>query len=169
MQKGEDVEREFCGYFANLFITSRPYPKKVDAALEGLKPKVTEEMNEQLLQSFTKEVIVEALSQMCPTKAPRADGLPAAFYQKHWNIVNTGVVNICLHILNERGTITHLNHTYIALVPKINKPRKVSDYRPISLCNVIYRIITKSIANRLKQHLHKVISPSQSAFIPDKH
>ena len=49
MQKGEDVEREFYGYFANWFTTSRPDQKKVDAALEGLKPKVIEKMNEQLL------------------------------------------------------------------------------------------------------------------------
>ena len=54
------------------------------------------------------------------------------------------------------------------MVSKINKPRKVSEFRPISLCNVIYKIITKSIANRLKQHLHKVISPTQSVFIPDR-
>lgn len=74
----------------------------------------------------------------------------------------------CLHILNERGNICLLNHTYIALIPKVEKPRYVTEFRHISLCNVIYRIITKTIANRLKYMLHDIISPTQSAFIPSR-
>lgn len=74
----------------------------------------------------------------------------------------------CLHILNGKGKIARLNHAYIVLIPKVEKPRDVLEYRPISLCNIIYRIITKTIANRLKQILHAVISPNQSAFIPNK-
>lgn len=66
------------------------------------------------------------------------------------------------------STIAPLNHTYIALIPKVEKPRKVTEYRPIGLCNVIYRIMAKTIANRLKQLLHKIISPTQCAFIPNK-
>lgn len=68
-------------------------------------------------------------------------------------------------MLNGKGTHAPLNHTYIALVPKIEKPKKVLDFRPISLCNVIYRIMTKIITNRLKTILHQIVSPTQSAFI----
>lgn len=165
---GEEVERELCAYFANLFSTTRPDQNQLDAALEEITPRVTEEMNDQLQQPITEEEILEALSQMCPTKAPGPDGFPAFFYQKHWKMVKSGVVTTCLHILNEQGTITPLNHTYIALVPKTKKPRKVTNFRPISLCNVIYRIVAKAIANRLKHILHQVISPTQSAFIPNR-
>ena len=168
MQNAEEVESEFCGYFADLFTTSSLDQKLMDSVVEGRGTKVAKEMNDQLIQPFTKEEIVEALIQMCPTKAPGPDGLPATFYQKHWNSVSRGVVNTCLHILNEQGTITSLNHTHIALIPKVKQPGKVTDFRPISLCNVIYRIIAKAIANRLKHHLHNIISPSQSAFIPNR-
>ena len=71
----------------------------------------------------------------------------------------------CLNILNEGGNIAPLNHTYVALIPKVEKPRQVTEFRPINLCNVIYRIITKTIANRLKHMLHNIISQTQSAFI----
>lgn len=125
-------------------------------------------MNEQLDKPFSTEQIVEALSQMCPTKTPGPDGLLAVFYQKHWQTIKYGVITTCLHILNKQGTIGPLNHAYIALIPKIGKPIKVSDFRPISLCNVIYKIVAKTIANRLKQTLSKVISPMQSAFIPNR-
>ena len=105
---------------------------------------------------------------MCPTKTPRPDGLLAVFYQKHWQTIKSGVITTCLHILNKQGTIGPLNHAYIALIPKIGKPIKVTDFRPISLCNVIYKIIAKTIVKRLKQTLSKIISPMQSAFIPNR-
>lgn len=78
------------------------------------------------------------------------------------------MVSTCLYTLNEGGNLTLLNHTYIALIPKVHKPRKVTDYRPISLCNVIYRIIAKTMANRLKQILNDIISPTQSTFVPNR-
>lgn len=116
--KGEEVEGEFCEYFTSLFSTTRPYQNQLDAALEEIAPRVTEKINDQLQQPFTEEEIFEALSHMCPTKAPGPNGFPAAFYQKYWKMIKSGVVTTCLDILNKQGTITPLNHTYIALVPK---------------------------------------------------
>lgn len=59
-----------------------------------------------------------------------------------------------------------LNFTFIVLIPKISKPKKITDFRPISLCNVIYKIGSKIIANRIKPFLDKVIFPTQPAFVP---
>ena len=59
-----------------------------------------------------------------------------------------------------------LNHTHIVLIPKVKNPVKMSDFRPISLCNVIYKIITKMLTNRLKQILPQIIGLTQSAFVP---
>lgn len=70
-----------------------------------------------------------------------------------------------MYILNEQGTLDSLNHTFIAFIPKVEKPRKVMEFRPISLYNVVYRIVAKAIANRLKSILNHIISPNQSAFI----
>lgn len=105
---------------------------------------------------------------MCPTKAPGSDSLLIGFFQKHWSSVKERVTTTCLHILNEGGSIAPLNHTYIALIQKMHNPRKVTDFRPISLCNVIYRIVAKMLANRLKQILNDIISSTQSAFIPNR-
>lgn len=74
----------------------------------------------------------------------------------------------CLHILNGGSSIAPLNYTYIALIPKVQNPRKVIKFRPISLCNVIYRIMVKTMANRLKYILNDIISPTQSALIPNR-
>ena len=163
----DEVERRFCEYFQELFTTSSPENDQISAALQGLSPNVTAEMNTFLEQLYTVEEITVTLYQMGSTKAPGPDRLQVVFFHKHWEAVKNGVLATCLYILNEQGIIASLNHTYIALIPKTTRPRKVTGFRPISLCNVIYRLVAKVIANRLKQVLHKIISPTQSAFVPN--
>jgi hypothetical protein len=79
--------------------------------------------------------------------------------------VGEDVCKIVLNVLNSGVMNIGMNFTHIALVPKITNPVKVTDFRPISLCNVIYKLISKVLANRLKVWLPKIISPYQSAFI----
>lgn len=100
--------------------------------------KITLKTNSYLDKPFTVEEIAAALFQMFPTKAPGPNGLPAVFFQKHWDVIQNSVIKTCLHVLNDQGTTTPLNHTYIALIFKVAKPRKTIKFRPISLCNVIY-------------------------------
>ena len=78
------------------------------------------------------------------------------------------VVTTVLDYLNSGSMIPGINHTNIVLIPKVKTPEKMSDFRPISLCNVIYKIISKVLANRLKQILSDIISPTQSAFVPGR-
>ena len=79
----EEVEKQICGYFTNLFSTSNPTQDQLEAVLKGLNPKVSNAMNEELDQPFTEEEVTEALAQMCPTKAPGPDGLHVVFFQRH--------------------------------------------------------------------------------------
>lgn len=87
---------------------------------------------------------------MFSIKALGPDEYPALLYQKYWNIVGQNTVVECLEILNNKKIIEEWNKTNIVLIPKVSNPSEVGDFRPISLCNVNYKIVTKTIANRLK-------------------
>lgn len=73
-----------------------------------------------------------------------------------------------LNVLNSNGSLGDINSTFITLTPKKKGSTKLTEFRSISLCNVLYKLISKVIANRLKKVLPCIISPSQYAFLPNR-
>lgn len=100
------------------------------------------------------------------SKASGSDGLNSYFYLKFWPIVGPDVVQAVLGILNGREFPSLFNHTHVIVIPKKQHCVKVGDFRPISLCNVLYKLVTMVIVNRLKACLPSIITENHSAFIP---
>lgn len=98
-------------------------------------------------------------------KAPIIDRIPALFYKKFWSIVGDQTTEACLQILNNGVSLDEVNNTIIHLIPKLSNPSSPSDYRPLSLCNVLYKINVKVLANRLKVILPVIILEEQSTFV----
>ncbi|CAM8988566.1 unnamed protein product [Rhodiola kirilowii] len=163
----DDILSEFTNYFKHLFHTSEELVADDDweAALDMVPVKVTSAMNQKLDDPYTINEVRAALFQMHPTKAPGMDGFSAMFYQSFWGIIKDDVCEEVLRFLNEGVLDESLNETLIVLVPKVKGACKVGEFRPISLCNIIMKIITKVLANRLQCCLEEIVSQSQSAFV----
>ena len=83
-------------------------------------------------------------------KAPGLNGFHAGFFQRFWSTVGKLVVDEVKNIFGERKIIEYLNRTHIALIPKIQGLKTLGNFRPISLCNTIYKVVTKIIVARLR-------------------
>ena len=136
--------------------------------MEGVEPVVSDEMRAALANPYISEEFGVAIREMARLKAPGPDGMPPLFFQTYWIDVGMDITQAMLSCLNSGSIIKSINHTFITLIPKVNNPERVSDFRPISLCNVIYKIVSKVIANCFKPMLNSIISESQSAFIANK-
>ena len=90
------------------------------------------------------------------------------FFQKFWHVVKDDVICAIRGYFHSGHILKSTNETLISLIPKTDCPTKITEYRPISLCNVLYKIISKVLSNRLKSVLDRCISPSQSAFVPGR-
>lgn len=114
-------------------------------------------MNTSLLKSFRREEVEKALCLMAPLKSTGLEGFGAVFYQKDWKTAGAEVYATVLVILNEEGMSPNLNSTFIALIPKKSIVGCVNNFRPISLCNVLYKLVSKVLTNRLKPLMHDII------------
>jgi hypothetical protein len=166
MDTKDEVVNTLIGYYESIFQSS--HPSLIEEAVAHVPQVVSSSMNERLTRAFTEVEVEDALKQMAPLKALGPDGLPPLFYQKFWPVVGPDVTRGVLSCLNSGQLLTSINHTFITLIPKVKNPERVTKFRPISLCNVIYKLVSKVIANRLKTILPHLISDSQSAFIPGR-
>ncbi|XP_026384273.1 uncharacterized protein LOC113279836 [Papaver somniferum] len=162
----DNIGNSFLDYFKNLY-SSQPQQFQ-DEILNDLPVKFSAEDNDTLSLPFTAEEIKNVVFQMGGKKATGLDGFTGLFYQKHWNIVGEVVVDMTHTCFRTKHIVKVFNHTNIALIPKVPLAELVSQYRPIGLCNFIYKILFKTLANRLKPFMDNIISQNQSAFIPKR-
>lgn len=163
--KNNRVQQVILEYFQTIFKSTNPNPKPF---LSGIQPQITSDHMNLLLAPYGEEEFKSALFFMHSDKFPGLDGMNAAFYQHHWDIVKRDLVAMCLKVIRERSMSPKFHQTCIVLIPKKQVPETVSDLRPIALCNVAYKIVAKMIANHLKMLLPDIISVNQSAFIPNR-
>uniref|UniRef100_A0A8I6XHE9 Reverse transcriptase domain-containing protein n=1 Tax=Hordeum vulgare subsp. vulgare TaxID=112509 RepID=A0A8I6XHE9_HORVV len=166
VKEGNDLTNYVCSYFQGLFTSSMS--GRLADLLDTVPARVTNDMNNIMSADFTCEEVKAALDHIGDLKAPGPDGMPSVVYKRNWPLMGDQVVEEVLAVLNGGEIPAGWNDTVIVLIPKVKSPSRIKDLRPISLCNVLYKLVSKVIANRMKLILPQIISDNQSAFIPGR-
>nr|GEV70328.1 hypothetical protein [Tanacetum cinerariifolium] len=119
-----------------------------------------------LIKLITNNEVKDALVSIEDKKAVRPYGYSSKFFKDAWSVIGKDVCSAAKEFFTSGKMLGEFNTTLISLVPKLKSPARVTDYRPISCCNVIYKIISKIITNRLKPILGDLVDVNQSVFIP---
>jgi hypothetical protein len=159
------IQQHIYEFYRNLMGTE-------EARVCGLHPnawsnenRVSQEENDNLMRTFSEKELEELVMDMKSDSAPGPDGFPVFFFKKFWGLVRLGV----LHILNDfilgRIDIARLNFGVLSLIPKVPGADKITQFRPIALINVVFKIVSKALASKLDPIANRIISPNQTAFI----
>jgi hypothetical protein len=161
-----EIGGNFVSHFSNLFSSTAPPIEEDMLNLFALV--ISAKDNTFLCAVPTDDEVVQALSSLGSSKASGLDGFISLFHKKYWSVVKVEVLDYIRNFFLNHILLQEQNHTHIALILKQSGSHIVHHFTPISLCNIVYKIITKILANRLKVMLPKFISPLQSDFVPSR-
>lgn len=158
-----ELQGMITNHFSELFESSNPL--NIEAVTRLIQPRVNRRMNEGLLSPIEEGEVKRAVFFLGPHKAPGPDGLNGLFFKHHWDVVKEDIINTVKEFFRSGQFSSSLNETVITLVPKVNTSEEVSQFRPISCCNFIYKILSKILADRMKNLMNDLISDNQSGFV----
>ncbi|BFG15830.1 hypothetical protein CerSpe_021040 [Prunus speciosa] len=138
------------------------------ALLPQLFPNLEEAQLEGLSCPVSIEEIKNSVFAIGRLKTPGPYGFPAKFYQDYWGVCSDDIISFVQDCFNTASLPDNLNETLIALVPKVERPMFMNQLRPISLCNTLYKVVSKILVARLRSCMTKLVSPSQVSFFPGR-
>ncbi|CAI9769428.1 unnamed protein product [Fraxinus pennsylvanica] len=133
--------------------------------LELLQPIIMDEENRALCKPPILEEVKAALWSIPKDSSPGHDGFSASFFITAWEFVQFHLLAVAKEYFGGYPLTCGLGTTNIVLIPKVESPNSFAKFRPISLCSVVYKILSKMMVARLSPLLDKLISREQSAFI----
>lgn len=161
-----ELSQLFEQYFQKLFISVGQ--RDWSSVLSHVPKVISEDVNSVLTRPITDDEIKKAAFSIGALKAPGPDGYNGLFFQQYWDIVGWDVTKAVQEFFRGGVMPGEWNDTSIVLVPKVKVPESVSQFRPINLCNVCYKIISKVLVLRLKNFLPEAITDNQAAFLSQK-
>lgn len=165
MGEQEKIEKTVTKYFQNLFSSEE---MREPTPLCGAFPPLSEENLRNVSRRVTRLDIFNMIRNMNPFKAPGNDGLPVAFFQSQCEFIGESFCSLVFEIFRNPGKIREINETLITLILKVDPVVNIQNFRPISLCNISYKVITKILAQRLRSLMGVLVNPCQSNFIPQR-
>jgi len=162
----EGIEQVLVGYHKDI-LTEPQVDREIatDLICKEIPRIITEEQNKALMRAATLEEVEEIVKSMSKNKAQGPDGYIVEFYQAGWHFLGQEILEAVEESRMKQKVWPGLNSTFLTLIPKNANSETAQGFRPIALCNVIYKIIATLIAKRLKPILPSLISPEQTGFV----
>ncbi|GKV51190.1 hypothetical protein SLEP1_g57860 [Rubroshorea leprosula] len=162
LKEASRIKDELAGFFEEMFKEKQ----RVRPKLGGVSFKqISQEDNDFIIGPFSESEIKAAVWECDSSKALGPDGFNFKFIKCEWELIKDDVIRFLQEFHKNSKMVRGLNTSFIVLVPKSNNPQKIEEYRPISLIGVMYKILSKLLANRLKKVLHQVVGEQQTAFL----
>ncbi|KAL2934042.1 hypothetical protein RDABS01_017161 [Bienertia sinuspersici] len=159
------INKAFEEFYIELLGIAHGNRVNIKQEIVNLGACLNEEQASSLTREFTNEEIKKALFSIPGSKAPGPDGFNITFYKESWQVIGDDVCNAVKDFFHHGKMLKQINCTKLALIPKIQSPHSVSEFRPIACCNTLYKLITKLICSRLKPILPHIIADNQAGFI----
>ncbi|XP_026399680.1 uncharacterized protein LOC113295564 [Papaver somniferum] len=158
-----DISEELITFFKTLFqeYTNTNIPSNMKHSSYIMDP----EVNSSISDTPSGEEIWNVVRKMNSYGSPGPDGYPVVFYKNCWPIIGEDTTKCIQQIFISGNIPSKINHTHLCLIPKVKNPVLAIEYRPIALCNVLYKIVAKILATRIIPYLGLFISWSQNAFV----
>ncbi|XP_039021875.1 uncharacterized protein LOC120154125 [Hibiscus syriacus] len=167
LESFDDMSSEVINYFSNILGSTDPMVKCIDHNVlkDLLHSSLPADLAANLSKDVTKNEIKDGFFSQGNDKAPGPDGYSPLFFKKSWAIIGDDTTAAILQFFQESFILLAFNATTIALIPKIPNPSTVKDFRPISCCSVVYKAITKILANKLSILIPHLITLNHTAFV----
>jgi hypothetical protein len=165
----DDVEQEVLNLYGSLMGKADSNLMSIDIMAMRAGPHLTSDQRELLVTPIREDEVYSALKSIGDLKAPGLDGYGAKFFKVSWGIVKEDVLAAVMEFFRD-GAIYHaVNSTLVTLIPKHSAARTIKEYRPISCCTTVFKIISKILTTRLNKVLNSVVNLSQAAFVLGQH
>ncbi|XP_010523177.1 PREDICTED: uncharacterized protein LOC104801567 [Tarenaya hassleriana] len=163
----EDIKSHVVEYYSNLIgkTDDTVVPPSTSTLQDMLRYSCSSNLPESLTRFPSAVEIKQVLLSMSDNKAPGPDGFPKEFFQSTWSITGADLIRSVSSFFESGQLLGQTNATTIALIPKKAGASKLTDFRPISCCNTVYKIISTLLAKRLKPILQEIIAPNQTAIL----
>ncbi|GKD87605.1 RNA-directed DNA polymerase, eukaryota, reverse transcriptase zinc-binding domain protein, partial [Tanacetum coccineum] len=163
----DEVPIQFVKHFES-FLGPQPNMECLNLDSKIFKNKIDLDVAGEMIREVSKDEIKEAMFSIDDNKALGPDGFTVKFFKKVWFCIGEDVCNVVEEFFLNGKLLGELNDTLITRVPKVSTPNRVTDFRPIACCNVVYKCISKILTNRIKNVFDTIVDKNQSAFIPGR-
>lgn len=158
-----DISNMLVSHFSAVSNTSNP--SFSDNTFDIIPSIISVQDSINLSRTPSSDEIHLTLKHMTAWSSPGPDGFQAGFYQSNWDIVGNSVVEVVQSFFENGYMPSEFNRAFLSLIPKTDDAKSPVDFRPIGLCNTVYKVISKILTDRIKPHLKHLISPYQAVFV----